>query len=149
MVKTRTPRAAGENRSASAPGQRAVGDRRAIRADGGRARGAEPVSPARPAVGARVRVHAVRARVRGLHGRLLVRPEALPALDDADVGRDGPPLALAGDRVRPRTGGVQAAFASLLFNYKPSPLKIEDNGHTIQVNYAPGSFVTVAGKLSG
>ncbi len=34
----------------------------------------------------------------------------------------------------------------LLFNYKPSPLKIEDNGHTIQVNYAPGSFLTVEGK---
>ncbi|HEX5864651.1 MAG TPA: carbonic anhydrase family protein [Casimicrobiaceae bacterium] len=34
----------------------------------------------------------------------------------------------------------------LLFNYKPSPLKIVDNGHTIQVDYAPGSFVTVAGK---
>ena len=34
---------------------------------------------------------------------------------------------------------------SLLFNYKPSPLKIIDNDHTIQVNYAPGSFVTVSG----
>ena len=34
----------------------------------------------------------------------------------------------------------------LLFNYKPSPLRIIDNGHTIQVNYAPGSFVTVGGK---
>ena len=35
---------------------------------------------------------------------------------------------------------------SLLFNYKPSPLRIVDNDHTIQVNYAPGSFVTVSGK---
>ena len=35
---------------------------------------------------------------------------------------------------------------ALLFNYRPSPLKIIDNGHTIQVNYAPGSFVTVEGK---
>jgi carbonic anhydrase len=34
----------------------------------------------------------------------------------------------------------------MLFNYKPSPLNIIDNGHTIQVNYAPGSFVTVEGK---
>ena len=34
---------------------------------------------------------------------------------------------------------------SLLFNYKPAPLRIIDNGHTIQVNYAPGSFVTVNG----
>ncbi len=37
-------------------------------------------------------------------------------------------------------------LASLLFNYKPTPLKIIDNGHTIQVNYAPGSFLIVAGK---
>jgi carbonic anhydrase len=35
---------------------------------------------------------------------------------------------------------------SLLFNYKPSPVRIIDNDHTIQVNYAPGSFVTVSGK---
>ncbi len=32
---------------------------------------------------------------------------------------------------------------SLLFNYKPTPLKIIDDGHTIQVNYAPGSFLIV------
>ena len=44
----------------------------------------------RRAVGlrARVRLLAVRARVRGVHGRLELRPEALPALDDGDVGRD-------------------------------------------------------------
>ena len=35
---------------------------------------------------------------------------------------------------------------ALLFNYKPSPLRIIDNGHTIQINYAPGSFVSIAGK---
>jgi carbonic anhydrase len=32
------------------------------------------------------------------------------------------------------------------FHYLPSPLKLIDNGHTVQVNYAPGSFITVAGK---
>src|SRR5262249_46392351 len=32
------------------------------------------------------------------------------------------------------------------FNYKPAPLKIVDNGHTIQVNYAPGSVVSIEGK---
>jgi carbonic anhydrase len=37
-------------------------------------------------------------------------------------------------------------LSPLLFNYKPSALKIIDNGHSIQVNYAPGSFVTVEGK---
>jgi len=32
------------------------------------------------------------------------------------------------------------------FDYKPSPLKVVNNGHTIRVDYAPGSSVTVAGK---
>jgi carbonic anhydrase len=35
---------------------------------------------------------------------------------------------------------------ALLFNYKPSPLRIVDDGHAIQVNYAPDSWVTVNGK---
>jgi carbonic anhydrase len=35
---------------------------------------------------------------------------------------------------------------AITFNYKPSPLKIVDNGHTVQVIYAPGSSITVAGK---
>ncbi|HVN34525.1 MAG TPA: carbonic anhydrase family protein [Casimicrobiaceae bacterium] len=34
----------------------------------------------------------------------------------------------------------------LLFNYKPSPLKIVDNGHMIQVNYASDSWVSIEGK---
>ena len=32
--------------------------------------------------------------LRGLHGRLELRPEAVPALDDAGLGRDGAPLAV-------------------------------------------------------
>ena len=32
------------------------------------------------------------------------------------------------------------------FDYKPSPLDIIDNGHTIMINYAPGSFISVGGK---
>ena len=37
-------------------------------------------------------------------------------------------------------------LAPITFDYKPSPLRIVDNGHTIQVNYAPGSSITVGGK---
>ncbi|HEY1759837.1 MAG TPA: carbonic anhydrase family protein [Bryobacteraceae bacterium] len=33
----------------------------------------------------------------------------------------------------------------LAFDYSAVPLKIIDNGHSIQVNYSPGSFMTVAG----
>ena len=32
------------------------------------------------------------------------------------------------------------------FDYKLSPLHIVDNGHTIMINYAPGSFIRVSGK---
>jgi len=31
------------------------------------------------------------------------------------------------------------------FAYRPAPLNLVDNGHTLQVNYAPGSFITVGG----
>jgi carbonic anhydrase len=30
--------------------------------------------------------------------------------------------------------------------YKTTPLRIVNNGHTVQINYAPGSFIVVAGK---
>ena len=36
-------------------------------------------------------------------------------------------------------------LAPLVFNYKPSPLRIVDNGHTIQVNVAEGSTLNVGG----
>ena len=50
---------------------------------------------------ARLRLQPVRTRVRGLHGRLELRPEALPPLDDADLGRRGAPLAEHADRGGP------------------------------------------------
>ena len=37
-------------------------------------------------------------------------------------------------------------LSPILFNYKASPLRMVDDGHTIQVNYAPDSWITVAGK---
>jgi len=46
----------------------------------------------------------------------------------------------------PDASARKGDLPSMLFNYKPSPLKIIDNGHTIEVDYAPGSFVTVEGK---
>ena len=43
-------------------------------------------------------------------------------------------------------GAKAADLPAIKFDYKPSPLKVIDNGHTIQVNYAPGSSISVAGK---
>lgn len=40
----------------------------------------------------------------------------------------------------------KAKLPPLEFAYQPSPLKILDNGHTIQVNYEAGSSVTIDGK---
>ncbi|MGY4830453.1 carbonic anhydrase [Sphaerotilaceae bacterium SBD11-9] len=45
-----------------------------------------------------------------------------------------------------RLDAVQAAdLPAIAFDYQPVPLKVIDNGHTIQVNYAPGSFIDVGG----
>ena len=40
----------------------------------------------------------------------------------------------------------KADLPAIQFDYKPSPLNIIDNGHTIMINYGPGSFITVGGK---
>jgi carbonic anhydrase len=40
-----------------------------------------------------------------------------------------------------------SSLTPLQFDYKASPLKIINNGHTIRINYAPGSSVTVNGTV--
>ncbi|MEJ5989988.1 carbonic anhydrase family protein [Ramlibacter sp. PS3R-8] len=42
-------------------------------------------------------------------------------------------------------GARPAELPALKFDYKPGLLKLIDNGHTIQVNYAPGSSLEVGG----
>ena len=44
-------------------------------------------------------------------------------------------------------GPKKADLPALNFSYHTVPLSIIDNGHTIQVNYAPGSTLTVGEKL--
>jgi carbonic anhydrase len=45
-----------------------------------------------------------------------------------------------------KTPSVRAAdLPAIGFDYRASPLRLVDNGHTVQVNYAPGSFITVDG----
>src|SRR5438552_10467640 len=41
---------------------------------------------------------------------------------------------------------VAADLPPIAFAYKPAPLKIIDNGHTIQVNVPPGSSITIGDK---
>ena len=40
----------------------------------------------------------------------------------------------------------KADLPPILFNYKPSFLRIVDNGHTVEVDYPPGSSISVGGK---
>ena len=44
-------------------------------------------------------------------------------------------------------GAKKADLPALKFNYQAVPLNIIDNGHTIQVNYAPGSTLAVGEKV--
>ena len=41
---------------------------------------------------------------------------------------------------------LQEDLPNLSFQYKPSPLEVENNGHTIQVNYAPASGFSTGDK---
>jgi carbonic anhydrase len=43
-------------------------------------------------------------------------------------------------------GAKKADLPALKFDYNPVPLNIIDNTHTIQINYAPGSTVTIGDK---
>lgn len=42
-------------------------------------------------------------------------------------------------------GAKPADLPAITFDYKSAPLRIIDNGHTIQVNYAPGSTIDIGG----
>ena len=43
-------------------------------------------------------------------------------------------------------GAKSAALPPIQFEYKPSPLHIINNGHTIEIIYAPGSFIKIGDK---
>ena len=43
-------------------------------------------------------------------------------------------------------GAKPADLPGIAFSYHPSALKLIDNGHTVQVSYAPGSFITVGDR---
>jgi carbonic anhydrase len=43
-------------------------------------------------------------------------------------------------------GSEKASIQAIKFDYHPVLLDIVHNGHTVQVNYAPGSSITISGK---
>lgn len=56
-----------------------------------------------------------------------------------EVGRDQSPINIDKGDV------VAAAPSNLAFHYQPTPLDVVNNGHTIQVNYQPGSTLDIGG----
>jgi len=42
--------------------------------------------------------------------------------------------------------GIQVNLDPIQFDYKPTTFRVIDNGHTVQVNVAPGNFIEVNGK---
>jgi carbonic anhydrase len=44
------------------------------------------------------------------------------------------------------TDAVPAADSFIGFRYRSAPLSVVNNGHTIQVNYPPGSYLSLGGK---
>ena len=42
--------------------------------------------------------------------------------------------------------GIPVNLDAIRFDYKPSAFRVIDNGHTVQVNVAPGNFIEVSGK---
>jgi carbonic anhydrase len=44
------------------------------------------------------------------------------------------------------TAAAKGAGPALEFGYRPSPLRIVNDGHTIRVNYEPGSWLAVGGE---
>jgi carbonic anhydrase len=61
-----------------------------------------------------------------------------PAYSACFLGRTQSPINIA--------SGKPTDLPALTLDYKTVPLNIIDNGHTIQVNYAPGSTLTVGDK---
>jgi len=61
-----------------------------------------------------------------------------PDYQECKLGKHQSPIDVRGAR--------WAALPAIEFSYQAGPLKIIDNGHTVQVNVPAGSFITVGGK---
>jgi carbonic anhydrase len=57
-----------------------------------------------------------------------------------EVGKKQSPIDIVSDYA------VAASFSALLFNYNPTPLKIENTGHYVEVPYDPTSYLSVGSQ---
>ncbi len=69
-------------------------------------------------------------------------PENWGMLNDdfaaCSVGQEQSPINL--------TGAIDSELSQFSLAYQPTPLEILNNGHTVQVNYEPGSTLTLDGE---
>jgi carbonic anhydrase len=63
-----------------------------------------------------------------------------PAYRECEAGHRQSPIDID------RKDATPEKLPALHFEYRPSPLDIVDNGHTVQVNYARGSALVIGGK---
>ena len=56
-----------------------------------------------------------------------------------ELGRDQSPINV--------NKAVTGRSVNIQFNYQSSPLAVVNNGHTVQVNYQPGSTINIEGKV--
>ncbi len=61
-----------------------------------------------------------------------------PAFSTCSIGESQSPINV--------TGGQDVDQPAIAFSYKATPIHMVNNGHTIKVDYAPGSTITVSGK---
>ena len=73
----------------------------------------------------------------GKHGGPAEWGEVDPAFASCQLGKLQSPIDIRDAKV--------ADLPAIKFDYQPAPLRVIDNGHTIQVNYPPGSSIDVGG----
>lgn len=61
-----------------------------------------------------------------------------PEYQTCGIGKEQSPIDIRGAKA--------TTLPPIEFDYQPSPLKIVDNGHTVQVTYAPGSYIKVGDR---
>ena len=71
-----------------------------------------------------------------LHDGTLSNVSDVHALCDA--GKNQSPINI--------TASVDRDLDAITFHYNPSPVRAINNGHTIQMNYAPGSYMEIGGR---
>lgn len=76
------------------------------------------------------------------HDKNALHDEALSHVSDAytlcDAGKNQSPIDI--------TESADRDLDSISFHYNPSPVRAINNGHTIQMNYAPGSYMEAGGR---